>query len=148
MVMYVDALNHEHTQPSSHKCYDEYGGYYPLVHTSENRCIHYGTIIADVQHLELDFINETLCFINAVAKYRKFPAIIMSNEDYYEGIISKYVGHGKPFELNILKKVGKILMEAYSAFAMRRFEVFEEDILWATAAVMVSNNNKKALWVS
>ena len=98
-----------------------------------------GPMSYQVKHLDMiETMNKTLCFINAVAINKDFPAIIMSNEEYFENYVSKFLGKNKHYEVNHLRKAEQPLMESYSGFALRRFEVYEEDIFHAVEAIMVS----------
>ncbi len=86
----------------------------------------------------IEAVNRTLCFLKAVATTKTFPAIIMSNEEYFESYVTKFLGTHKHFQVNILRKAEHVLMESYSGFGLRRFEVFEEDFQQAIEVIMAS----------
>ena len=106
--------------------------------TAPSSYVQYGAIIANINYLSYNTVNDTLCFVFEVAVKRTIPGIVMSDEEYYENYVNQFIGPQKAWKENILRKGKDPLMETYNAFAMRRFEVFEDDILWATEAVMVT----------
>ena len=64
-----------------------------------------GLILSYTRTLDLiKMQKEVLCFIEAVAIQRKYPAIIMSNSEYYQEYVAKFVGPKKPFKINYLRK--------------------------------------------
>ncbi len=82
--------------------------------------------------------NGPLCFINDVAIERTIPAIIMSNSEYYQKYVMKYVGPGKQVKVNFLKKGDNVLMESYNGYVLRRFDFYAEEINRAIESIIVS----------
>ncbi len=97
-----------------------------------------GIIFARTRNLDLiSSKNNFFCFIKAVAIEKKFPAIIMSESEYYQEYAAKFVGPNKRMKVNYLRKAKNVLLETFNGLAMRRYEVFEEDISIAIQTIQV-----------
>ncbi len=86
----------------------------------------------------IEVMEKTLCIIHDVTSEKKIKAIIMSDEEYYESYISKFVGADKQIKVNLLRKSKHVLMRLFSGYTLRRFEPFRKEIGRAIEAVMVS----------
>ncbi len=87
----------------------------------------------------IDTTNKTLCFIKAVTTDKNIKAMVMSDEEYFETYVSRFVGMNKQIKVNLLRLSGHVLMRSFSGYTTKRFDAFGEEIATALERIMASN---------
>ncbi len=127
-------LNYQQLQPKIQWC-----KHFQLLH--HFYIIKNGKLFARTRNLELNKIQkEALCFIEAITMKKDFPAIVMSNSEYYQDYAGKFVGPNKPIPVNYLRKGKNVLFETFNGLTIRRYEVFEEEVYKAVQCIQVYIN--------
>ena len=125
-------LNYQQLQPLHQRCGDSY------TITHDFYTAKKGITVSRTRHIDLiKMRKETLCFIKAVAIQRTYPAMVMSNSEYYQDYIAKFVGPNKEFRVNYMQKGKEVLLDTFNGLVLRRYEAFEEDVYRAVQTIQV-----------